>query len=245
MHAAPRGQWLLFSDRLPSRLDDPSVSSSARRLFWPQLTCFVSSGWRWRWCWEGRRARLIGEALALRVRGHPWRSGSRQPTRPPRLTAPAGSSSRLPPPAATPSRAGAPRLCRRHRRVARATAGSVPRSPGHSRAGGISPTTAAWCAHAPASTMPPAAAPPATCTRAPGGCAPPPGAGVRPSVLAAPSASKFPHFCQRRALPRPPLRSCVADDKCCSRYEDCVSCCLKPENNPQQHMGSIFRGRNK
>ncbi|KAI3436532.1 hypothetical protein D9Q98_005949 [Chlorella vulgaris] len=39
--------------------------------------------------------------------------------------------------------------------------------------------------------------------------------------------------------------SCQVDDKCCSQYEYCVSCCLKPENKPEQHMGSLFRGRNK
>ncbi|EFN58615.1 hypothetical protein CHLNCDRAFT_17323, partial [Chlorella variabilis] len=39
--------------------------------------------------------------------------------------------------------------------------------------------------------------------------------------------------------------SCEAKDKCCSRYEHCVSCCLRPENKPGEKMQSIFRGRNK
>lgn len=39
--------------------------------------------------------------------------------------------------------------------------------------------------------------------------------------------------------------TCKAEDKCCSQYEHCVSCCLKPDNHPEQHMRSIYRGRNK
>lgn len=38
---------------------------------------------------------------------------------------------------------------------------------------------------------------------------------------------------------------CEAEDKCCSQYEHCVSCCLKPDNEPEAHMHDIYRGRNK
>jgi hypothetical protein len=39
--------------------------------------------------------------------------------------------------------------------------------------------------------------------------------------------------------------TCGTDDQCCSQYENCVSCCLKPENEPGKHMHSVYRGRNK
>ncbi|KAL4440719.1 hypothetical protein ABPG77_000428 [Micractinium sp. CCAP 211/92] len=39
--------------------------------------------------------------------------------------------------------------------------------------------------------------------------------------------------------------TCEAEDRCCSQYEHCVSCCLKPENEPEAHMHDIYRGRNK
>lgn len=53
------------------------------------------------------------------------------------------------------------------------------------------------------------------------------------------------HFQSSIPLLRLSFCSCQVDDKCCSQYEYCVSCCLKPENKPEQHMGSLFRGRNK
>lgn len=39
--------------------------------------------------------------------------------------------------------------------------------------------------------------------------------------------------------------SCETADKCCAHFEHCVSCCLSPENEPEKHMHSIYRGRNK
>lgn len=39
--------------------------------------------------------------------------------------------------------------------------------------------------------------------------------------------------------------SCQQGDKCCAQFEHCVSCCLSPENEPEKHMNSIYRGRNK
>jgi len=47
------------------------------------------------------------------------------------------------------------------------------------------------------------------------------------------------------ASPTPPTCSCGADDQCCSQYENCVSCCLKPEHEPEKLMHSVYRGRNK
>ena len=46
------------------------------------------------------------------------------------------------------------------------------------------------------------------------------------------------------SCPRP-LCSCDPDDKCCSQYEHCVSCCLSPQNTPEQRLQGVFRGRNK
>lgn len=39
--------------------------------------------------------------------------------------------------------------------------------------------------------------------------------------------------------------SCADDDKCCSLFEDCVSCCLRPDHKPEVAMQGVYRGRNK
>jgi hypothetical protein len=39
--------------------------------------------------------------------------------------------------------------------------------------------------------------------------------------------------------------SCSEVDKCCSEYEQCVSCCMKPGATPNTLMERTFRGMNK
>lgn len=39
--------------------------------------------------------------------------------------------------------------------------------------------------------------------------------------------------------------SCALDDRCCSEYERCVSCCMKPEHMPEAQLQHAYRGLNK
>lgn len=39
--------------------------------------------------------------------------------------------------------------------------------------------------------------------------------------------------------------TCSQEDRCCTGYEQCVSCCLKPDHTPQSFMHRTFRGMNK
>jgi SREBP regulating gene protein len=35
---------------------------------------------------------------------------------------------------------------------------------------------------------------------------------------------------------------CSGDDNCCSVYEQCVSCCMKPANNAMDAVKRVYRG---
>ena len=38
---------------------------------------------------------------------------------------------------------------------------------------------------------------------------------------------------------------CSGDDNCCSVYEQCVSCCMKPANNAMEAVKKVYRGPNR
>ena len=39
--------------------------------------------------------------------------------------------------------------------------------------------------------------------------------------------------------------SCMERDGCCSSYENCVSCCMSPENSPGERMKETYIGLHK
>ena len=39
--------------------------------------------------------------------------------------------------------------------------------------------------------------------------------------------------------------SCMERDGCCSSYENCVSCCMSPENSPGERMMETYIGLHK
>lgn len=48
-------------------------------------------------------------------------------------------------------------------------------------------------------------------------------------------------------VPSAPIQpcSCHDGDRCCSLYEECVSCCLSPLHEPQTHLQRLYRGADR